>query len=264
MTTIDCYWWAGTIHNNELNFGDILTPFIVRKLSGFDPVIVLDTGGRYMCSGSTLPDLMEGDIVWGSGVVQPNDLLRIPDKVKFCAVRGPLTRELLVNKFHQRVPEIYGDACLLIPKLFDIPESTKDYIGLVPHVIEYSVVAEHILPDRYTLINIASGFSQVISAFSKCRLIISSSLHGLMLADALGIPNVFAHFFKYSDMRWYSWKFFDYFLSVGRPLDPPADCSDKVDPDLVERSIKSYQGIKFDYGKFLDACPFNFTNTRLV
>jgi len=264
--TIDCYWWAGVVEKNERNFGDIITPHVVRKLSGMEPVHVLDRGGRYLCSGSILPDLKEGDVVWGSGVVQPDDLKRVPNGVKFYAVRGPLTRDLLVKKFGQEVPEIYGDPCLLIPKLFKIPSVTREFIGIAPHVIEYKAITKPGNPfydwystygkfNGYVLIDINSGFEPVIQAINKCAYVLSSSLHALMLADALGIPNVFAHFVHPYSMS--SWKFHDYFLSVNRPLTLPIDCSKAVSSSLT------YSGIEFDYDEFLSSCPFNFTKTAL-
>lgn len=264
-TTIDCYWWAGVVEKeNEQNFGDIITPYIVRELSGMEPVNVLDRGGRYLCSGSILPDLREGDTVWGSGVVRPVDLKRVPSGVKFCAVRGPLTRDLLLKEFGQEVPEIYGDPCLLIPKLFKIPPAKREFIGIVPHVIEYNAITKPGNPiydwysthgkfNGYILIDINSGFWSVIRAFNKCARVFSSSLHALMLADALGIPNAYSYFFHPYSMS--SWKFHDYFLSVNRPLFPPIDCSKAISSSLT------YSGIKFDYDKFLSSCPFNFTKT---
>jgi len=246
------------IEKNQQNFGDIITPHIVRKLSGLEPVNVLDRGGRYLCSGSILPDLKENDIVWGSGVVQPRDLKRIPNGVKFCAVRGPLTRDLLVKKFGQEVPEIYGDPCLLIPKLFEMPRYKREYIGIVPHITEHKVFTERDLFNKsngYAFIDITSGFESVIKAINKCTHVLSSSLHALMLADALKIPNFFAYFVQPPSTS--TWKFYDYFLSVKRPLDPPIDCSKTID------FPSTYTSITFNYEKFLASCPFNFTKTEV-
>lgn len=166
------------------------------------PVHVPDRGGRYLCSGSVLPDLREGDVVWGSGVVRPGDLKGVPPHVKFCAVRGPWTRGLLVDRFGQEVPEVYGDPCLLIPKLFDIPKGRRRGIGLAPHFTEYEAAAS--LPHRplphgaggISLIDVTSGFWPVIRAVNRCAAVLSSSLHVLMLADALGVPNAFVRFVR--------------------------------------------------------------------
>mgnify|MGYP001055320894 CR=1 FL=1 len=258
---IDCYWWAGVVERGIQNFGDVITPHIVRKLSGMEPVLVLDRGGRYLCSGSILPALKKGDIVWGSGVVIPDNLESVPDGVKFCAVRGPLTRDLLMNKFGQDVPEIYGDPCLLIPKLFKMPMGTREFIGIVPHGTEYAEITKPgkgILTKKHILIDITSGFEPVIQAINKCAYVVSSSLHALILADALGIPNVLAYFAHHENMEQFSWKFHDYFLSVNRPLIPPLDCT-----ETINLSSLTYPGIAFDYSKFLSSCPFNFTKTTI-
>lgn len=61
------------------------------------------------------------------------------------------------------------------------------------------------------------------------------------------------------DLDGYSWKFHDYFLSVGRRPVPPGDCSAGVDLG----SLPFNSGIVFDYGKFLGSCPFNFKGVVL-
>lgn len=264
MEEIACYWWGHGKEKGQQNFGDIITPHLVRRLSGNEPISVLDKGGRHLCCGSILPDLREGDIVWGSGVYAPNALDNVPDGVRFYAVRGPLTRDLLINKFGCEVPEVYGDPCLLMPKLFDITLPTKRYgIGIIPHMSEYDIVSSAIR--EHTVIDITSGFHEVIDAVRECNQIISSSLHGLILADALGIPNVFAYFRKLGDsMENYTWKLYDYFLSVNRPLLPPVDCTEYMDwTALNDRLTLGYTGITFDYRKLLNACPFNFEGLEL-
>ena len=261
MEGIDCYWWGHGKEKNQQNFGDILTPYIVGRLSGYEPESVLNQGGRYLCCGSILPDLKEGDIVWGSGVYAPSVLKGIPKGVRFCAVRGPLTRGLLVNIFGCEVPEVYGDPCLLIPRLFEITAPTKRYgMGIIPHMSEYKIVSKA-LPG-HTVIDITSGFYEVIKSVNGCNQIVSSSLHGLILADALGIPNAFTLFSNRNDtVENYTWKFYDYFLSVNRKLLPPVDCTKHMDwATIHDRLILGYSGIRFDYKKLLRACPFNFGN----
>jgi pyruvyltransferase len=264
MEGMACYWWGHGKEKGQQNFGDIITPHLVRKLSGSEPISVLDKGGRHLCCGSILPDLKEGDIVWGSGVYAPEVLKTVPEGVRFCAVRGPLTRKLLIDKFGCYVPEVYGDPCLLIPKLFDITPPTKRYsIGIIPHMSEYDIVSKTI--KEHTVIDITSGFHEVIKAVNECNQIISSSLHGLILADALGIPNVFALFSNRHDTAEnYTWKFYDYFLSVNRPLSPPVDCTEYMDWTALNGGlILGYKGITFDYEKLLNACPFNFEGEGL-
>lgn len=252
MDGIDCYWWGH--EPNPQNFGDIVTPYIVWRLSGRVPVNVLDQGGRYLCCGSILPDLKDGDIVWGSGLNAPEDIQSVPKDVGFCAVRGPLTRGVLVDRFGQDVPEIYGDPCLLIPRLLDIsPPIERTVVGVVPHMLEYDTAIQ---VTGYPVINITSGFYEVIESISRCKLVISSSLHGLILADALGIPNVFAYFTHHDDLDSFTWKFYDYFLSVKRPLLPPLDCSKGIDTLFVAERLHKYSRIGFDYDKLLRSCPF--------
>ena len=59
----------------------------------------------------------------------------------------------------------------------------------------------------------------VARAIAQSRLVFSSSLHGLILADAFGVPNIWVN--PNGIHRWPYWKFIDYFLSVGRPVRKP-------------------------------------------
>jgi hypothetical protein len=52
----------------------------------------------------------------------------------------------------------------------------------------------------------------VVKAISECKLILSQSLHGLIVADALGIPNVWIE--PSSKMIGGEFKFHDYFSTI--------------------------------------------------
>lgn len=220
--TIHLYWHR-QIRNP--NFGDAISPMIVEMLSG-DRVVHADTDKCTLSStGSVLWKVLAGYVrnkrtdplhVWGSGLMQPIRL-PLPEAVSVSAVRGPLTRYSLPGIGN--IP--LGDPGLLARELFDhVPTVKSTRIGLIPHQGEkdspkIQALLDHI-PGAET-ININGHDAKIIASnIKKCHFIISSSLHGIIVADSFGIPNIWL---KLGDLHEASeYKFYDYFLSVDRPV----------------------------------------------
>ena len=95
---------------------------------------------------------------------------------------------------------------------------------------------------------------QVIKEIVECEMIISSSLHGLILSDAYHIPNIWI---KFSDETFDgSFKYLDYFASVKRPIDRPLIIRSRLDLSDLLQYKDSYSPITFDAQKLLSVCPF--------
>lgn len=158
------------------------------------------------------------DIVWGTGCISPNEIGFIPSKVY--AVRGPLTRDELLKKDIQ-CPEIYGDPALLFPEIYNPTLKFKYKYGIIPHYIDFTDPSSlksiyHLESQGVKVINITSGIFNFIDELLQCQNILSSSLHGLIMADAYNIPNIRV---KLSDkLAGGNFKFTDYSLSVNKPL----------------------------------------------
>ncbi len=77
-----------------------------------------------------------------------------------------------------------------------------------------------------------------IEKIASCERIASTSLHGLIVADAFHIPNLWIS--KDAQEKRISWKFIDYFLSVGRslfesrPIPPSYDLNDLTDSEHLD------------------------------
>ena len=96
-----------------------------------------------------------------------------------------------------------------------------------------------------------------IDQILSCQAIASSSLHGLIAADAYGIPSVWI---ELSDkVHGNGFKFRDYFLSVGRPDRPPLQVNDATRPEEVRDRVEA-AAIRCDLNALWDACPFRKTN----
>lgn len=217
---IRLFWWNEPyfMKKQRENYGDLLGKYLVEKISGrpvrfvnprkwhlqdyFEPI--------YATAGSILAHVNKHCVVWGSGVIVQDQPVK---PAKFLAVRGPKTRNCLLKQGHS-VPEVYGDPGLLLP-LYYSPNIDKKYtIGIIPHYNDYqSVVAEYASEARLCIIDLMTNdIESTTDEILACEYIVSSSLHGIIIAHAYGIPAVWTPF---SDRPFGDGiKFQDYFASV--------------------------------------------------
>ncbi|MDB6455117.1 hypothetical protein [Falsirhodobacter sp. 20TX0035] len=158
----------------------------------------------------------EPPVIWGTGCMEAMD----GDwchAARVVALRGPVTAAVLNHR-----PLPFGDPGLLARRLVGPVEQT-DKIGVLLH---HSQVTEEALAllrgagDHIEIIDVrTNGAKAVIRQIASCRQIFSQSLHGIIIADAYGIPNVRI---EGDDIhRSAQFKFYDYATSIGRaPLVP--------------------------------------------
>ena len=244
----------------DSNFGDILNPFLVHMLSGkkvfwIEPHFY--SHKNYIIMGSILSKANRHSIVWGAGFLTQNSkCCEVPYQI--CAVRGPLTRKKLIDCGIE-CPEIYGDPALLLPLVYT-PRNYKKYkLGIVAHYNDKENAWIKNINDPEVLIldiqcpNPFDFIEQVCS----CEKIASSSLHGLITADAYGIPSLWL---KFSDRAMGDgFKFIDYFLSVNRKEKQPLRIEEGTSVDTLLNSFASYE-IEIDLSRLLKACPFELSS----
>lgn len=188
------------------NFGDELSPLLVERILGRR---ITRNEPRLLAIGSIIHFSGKNDHIWGSGVngkvLGRNQYIKKRPHVH--AVRGPLTRQFL-SKFGIVAPPIYGDPALLIPDYFPelTPTPSKEYV-IVPH---YSEVSR--FEGVANVIDPRSAPLPVIRKILNARFVISSSLHGLIIAEAFGIP---ARHLRVSKTE-PDFKYIDYYLGTGR------------------------------------------------
>ena len=148
-------------------------------------------------------------VIWGTGVIKDMPLHMPPTTV--LAVRGPLTANALGLK--TTVP--FGDPGLLVSDILAAPKKIGK-IGIVPHYVDktHPVVAEAGKNDRFMIIDVEDDWTNAVSRIAQCDLILSSSLHGLIVADAYSIPNQWLEFSN--QVVGNGFKFQDYVDGIGR------------------------------------------------
>ncbi|MCC5991931.1 MAG: polysaccharide pyruvyl transferase family protein [Rhodobacteraceae bacterium] len=199
------------------NLGDELSPYLVGKLAKRDvqraeaethPSALFAIGS--IIGRTRFPS----QVVWGSGFISA--VGKLTTQPICTAVRGPLTLDRL--GLEHNIP--VGDPALLMPDIYHPAGIAQDIdIGIIPHHIDLADFKARFLPDdgaSHQVLNIAtSDVEGFIDQLLRCRFVFSSSLHGVILAHAYGIP---ALWMELSDkVIGGGYKFRDYFLSVSIP-----------------------------------------------
>lgn len=246
--------------NHKNNFGDILNPIIANHFGMKEAVRISKRRSRrhihYYMIGSILQRCNKNTIIWGSGFMAADSTCReIPKQV--LAVRGPLTRHRLIN-LGIECPEIYGDPALLLPEVYPVvSREVKFKLGIMPHYYDKNNLwlKRHFSQNpQIKIIDIQNKDPlKVVDDMLMCEKIISSSLHGIICADAYEIPAVWVEF---SDkIEGAGFKFRDYFASVGRIAYPPFQFEEFKNLDDILNVFGPYE-INIDIKELKNSFPF--------
>lgn len=249
-------------YHESSNFGDMLSKYITEKLSRKNVCVVprLYEKEHYIVIGSILSSANEHSIVWGAGFSQENETLNKVGKIHM--VRGHLSRNILL-KSNFDCPEFVGDSAWIMPKLFHPKVEVKYKYGMLPHWVDYEQCVEYYgNDDNVLIINLlCDNIEDVIMKILSCEKIISSSLHGLVVAHAYNIPSLWVEF---SDkVIGNGFKFVDYYSSIGIDNIKPFNLREKISVNHIYSNI-SQDMPTCDSRKMLDCCPFTQYDNDLV
>ena len=207
------YWWQPK--NGGVNIGDHLSKVIVEAMLALRDRDILkkrDPGRRLFAIGSVLHNARDGETVWGSGInAKIADAQHRFSRLDMRAVRGPLTRGWLMGRGIS-VPEVYGDPALLMPEFYSselIGAATKTPFVVIPH---FNEAAEKYAAYRDQLLLPNMKPLAFVRALLGAETVVSSSLHGVILAEAYGIPAVYLD----SGNGENRFKYDDYYAGTGR------------------------------------------------
>jgi pyruvyltransferase len=237
------YWYN---NNGKINnFGDVLNPYILEHLTGqkinylpiaepkfiriikslkrvllnqmslSDLILVLKSllsQKYYVAIGSVIESVKgKNCYVWGAGLINRNSEI---GKSIFCAVRGEITKTRL-KELGYRLPPTIGDPALLLPLIYTPPSVKKYELGIIPHYVQ----KDEILKENFTdsenilIIDLLNNPETIIDQINSCKKTISSSLHGIIVSQAYGIPSLWCKLGNKS-LAGDDVKFEDYFSSV--------------------------------------------------
>jgi len=206
------------------NVGDLLSKVIVEKVAEYNG-LKLDEDVKtcqLLGIGSIIQEVKSPSTVWGSGIRERR--CRLPRvNLDIRAVRGPLTRDVLIMNGIS-CPEVYGDPAILCPSLIlDCKDRKKN--------IPYTVIPHFSKEENYTkyrescISTITSDWRAFIEKIAESHLVISGSLHGIILAEAYGVPALLL-----DDCDDDKFKYMDYYNSTNRK---ELICYDSVESALA-------------------------------
>lgn len=206
-------------NNSRWNLGDYLG-FVVTTWMLEKRGLSLDTWVKkrkhFNSIGSNVFSGFQNITYWGSGLkinAKYTFLYRFPFcRYDFRAVRGPLTREIVL-KYGHKCPETYGDPAILMPLIYH-PQIEKEHdVLVIPQLVnEVSFRREH--PDLLMASMNTDDYKSVIDLIISSRKVITSSLHAIILSEAYGVPCVWYRGLpEYKDF-----KYLDYYASAARKI----------------------------------------------
>ena len=208
---VKAYWWTG-----RPNYGDAMAPLLIEHFTSHRAEWERVGKSDVVSVGSVLehlPPLYDGFVV-GTGRLYPDSKLSLYGGTqRVLALRGPLTARAWPHDV------AIGDPGLLANELVGPQTRTTD-LGIVPHWSDSTLAQDsRFYSKRWTtkVINPADDPLKVIAAIGQCKKIVSSSLHGLIVADSFGIPRRFEYTPRF-EREGGRFKFLDYSASIGTKL----------------------------------------------
>lgn len=254
---IKAWWWR-----DKTNLGDCLTPYIINKLSGmkvshigcslWDAIIYilkrLKSGQpidfrlispiylfepkHILGVGSILHHQnRKKAIAWGCGFIKGSNNFYGKNVL---AVRGQYSADRLVELGYPRI-EIWGDPALLLPLIYQ-PKNIirKKNVAVVPNFSEYEKF-EKLYGHKFDVIDLnTDNIEGIIDLLCSYDYILSTSLHGLIISHAYGIPAIWIEDTVLVGDSFH-FKYRDYFSSVGIPYyEPFRDIEDILNSDIEQ------------------------------
>jgi pyruvyltransferase len=196
------------------NFGDEITIPILDRLFGVEAIPTDMGNAELIGSGSTLdafwndlsrkrnrglrqriaawqlmPALnwlkQRGELhIWGSGFIRADSRMVWPQRIHLHAVRGELSASRVGSPL-----SCLGDPGILASLLIDRARDKMIEVAVVPHRVDSEWLASR-LPARkhWQVVNPEQPVFDVLEKIAAAELVIASSLHGLIVADAFGVP----------------------------------------------------------------------------
>jgi pyruvyltransferase len=205
------------------NFGDLIGPLIVdgmrERLALAHRPATRST--QLLTVGSVVHAARPNAVIWGSGVngrFAPGRY-RVRN-LDVRAVRGPLSRDFL-RDLGIEVPPVFGDPALQLPRfrpdLTRVPKEVR--VTAIPNLNEVREPEWQRARQRSDVryLDPRSALETCLQVIAASELVVGSSLHAVIVAEALGVPArlvtpTVEPIFKYTD----------YYSGTGRPSFTPA------------------------------------------
>jgi hypothetical protein len=247
MKPIKLYWCRGQGRNDpsKRNFGDYLSADLVEIFSGRKVEYADIKHADMIAIGSVLGrekraknwGIKHKLHIWGTGSGNPGDVFS--PRHYYHAVRGLKCKEQISGL---KGDPVMGDPGLLSPWLFSKPTAKKISVGIIPHHSQQESPAIAALLSKIPksrIIDVHLPVKQVLEEIASCDFVLSSSLHGLIVADAYGVPNQWLTLERTQE---WEFKFQDYYSSFGL-----IDSTPVTPQEIIQTPAWSVEGYMSDY-----------------
>ena len=273
-------------YSNVDNLGDAINPYIVENVLGYKPILtkasVCNISGigsglwRFYGLKKDVGNSFKGKIkkaikkiydpkliIWSAGFIsdQKDEIVPLRKNVKVASVRGELSKKKLEEIYGELKDVTTGDGGLLASMLIKKPWKKEYKLGIIPHIKEKEEKEWKIIADKVQnsiIIDVTDNPIKNLELISKCECIISSSLHGLIIADSFNIPN--SRVILTNKLIGDGFKFKDYYSVYGINPEPinlnetlEIDI-DKIKKDYIitpEQVLRKQEEIKEAFYRFL-------------
>lgn len=211
-------WVATTKSHPYTNLGDALSAVVVASIAGLPVCLAnFDENCERLVAVGTIGHHLRNGIVhfWGTGLDAKRNAVESPLEIY---VRPPMTEfrvHAMRGKFSAQAlrdngidaPPVYGDPVWFLPRLFPRPSKPDTELGVIVHISELTAPnAEatvranlrryEIPPELASSIRIINTYTEPTLAglrakvleIASCKRILSTSLHGMVIAETYGIP----------------------------------------------------------------------------
>ena len=169
--------------------------------------------------------------IWGTGFISYNaheDKKFRFRNIRVLSLRGNLSKIRVERILGEELRIPTGDGGLLVDRWIGENPPKKYRIGIIPHFKEKDSPIVNEMKKMYSdsvIIDLGKKPIDVVKEIASCETILSSSLHGLIVADSFHIPNKHILLYPYGErMLGDGFKFADYYSSYGLK-DTPLDVS---------------------------------------
>ena len=226
------FWWNavqksfdGKFGNRNFsigNFGDIASRDIVERVSGLTTRCCTVGGPKLLAVGSIMHNARDGDVVWGSGVKGTHRTMHESVKtLDVRAVRGPLSADTLRSQGFDmsKVSHVFDPGCLVAhlfaSEIAAYDVGRNDHLGsirVVPHYRD-DIFFRRMYPEHVrSFISVDDTPQGMVEKMLGAEAVFSSSLHGIVFAESLGIPAYWLTPHGGED----TFKYYDYYYSTNR------------------------------------------------
>ena len=299
MRPIRVVYWNSTVNN----YGDLLSPYIIQGLTGCEIIkknyfvgnsnshlyqifkslinfdINLNTNYLFpfekpiIAIGSILSHGNSHSKIWGSGFMSKDERC---NGGKIYAIRGYKSLSIIQEQIKKgdsiKLNKNYtvGDPALLLPLLVNPSLKKKYKISIIPHFSEIEYFKKQ-YSQRYNIIDLRTeNIEDTTKSITSSQVILSTSLHGIIVAHAYGIPAIWMELTGL-EQNTNGFKFYDYFSSIGISNYSPVRNIDQIlsNDKSIELTFKYYKDVSLPpkmlvreiQSNLLACAPFKITDS---